>query len=69
MSLSSEAGSKQGGWQRGFPVSLLGCQPGGHFFPLPLGWTDGEEGEEGGGGLASSGCSAQAISLDAPHRP
>ena len=69
MSLSREVGTKQGGWQRGFPLSLLGCQPGGPFFPLPLGWTDGEEGEEQGGGRTSSERSAQAISLDAPLRP
>lgn len=49
-SLSSEAGVGQGGQQRGFPVSLLGCQPGGHFFPLPLGWTDGMKGRRGAEG-------------------
>lgn len=69
MSLSSEVGTEQGGWQRGFPLSLLGCQPGGRFFPLPLSWTDGEDGEKQGGGRTSSERSTQAILLDAPRRP
>ena len=44
------SGGRAGWAAEGLPVSLLGCQPGGHFFPLPLGWTDGMKGRRGAEG-------------------